>query len=227
MTNQELIYQFKLDYDKIDSFSAPELSPQEIDSYLNKGMYELIEDCESRGLESNSKITDYCKNIILPYSTSTFIAGTKPNSYLVLLPDDYRTSLLEELVISYLDCNGDIITERQPVTPISRDYYNTTTKDPFSSPWKEESYRISGELLRGNERFELLLGVNISPVTYYLDYLRNPLPIDSTINQTCELGEKAQLKIIEIAVKLAKKALQPNLLEAEIVNQKTKQQFIN
>ena len=232
MTITQMHTKFDFLFDKMATFSAPELSPADKDLILNIAQDDLIESLTKKGVEKNQEYTDYLKNIIVPYfSTSFFTDGfSKPNGVYVQLPSDYRTSVLEYVDIEYLNCKNVLTSKKTQIKPITRDYYNITQKDPFNSPWKEEVHRIAVGLKQDDPRnpyresFEL-----ISPNTitkYYLDYIKNPRAMNFSALTDCELGEKAQNKIIELGVFNSIKILKPELLEADVLHQKTKTEYI-
>lgn len=210
MTIDQIHERFLHFYDKQSNYSAPEITAEEIDIYLNREQDDFLDELMSRGLEKNGEYLDYLKNITIPYNTSTFSTGTKVNSYLVSLPSNYRSSLLEQLVINYTDCNGTTVSDRIPVVPLTRDEYNEMIYDPFNKPWKEEAKRLT----QSGGFFELILGSNILPVTYHLDYIKIPnkmqygsLYATPVSDVQCELDEKAQNIIVDKAVIRALKTL--------------------
>lgn len=220
MPIQDMHEQFLLWYDKQSNFSAPEVTPEEIDIYLNNAQYQFIKILTEQGLEKSQEWLDYLKNITTRYSVAPQASqpSNKPNGRYVALPAtpagayDYRLALLEEADVSFIDCNVQT-TARIPVIPATRDEYNKIINNPFKKPWKEEIIR----LVVDNNNFELISFPGSTITTYYLDYLREPAKIQygsqySTIppipvDVDCELESKAATKIIEIAVDLALKTM--------------------
>lgn len=220
MTIQEIHDEFLHYYDKQSNFSAPEISYGEIDIYLNYGQNTLLELVGKEGLEKKQEYLDYFKNITLPFTTSTFTTDvnlSKPNSKYVTLPPNYRVSLLEEVAVTYQNCNNVTVTKRILVTPITRDEYNKAINDPFKKPWKEEILR-----LMTNGKIELISADNIIITNYYLDYIKEPVLMDYDNNITCELDYKAIQKIIEIAVKKALKTIGDQRVSIEQLDDKIK-----
>jgi len=210
MTIQEIHEKFLHFYDKQSNYSAPEITAEEIDIYLNREQSDLVDSVAARGFERNGEYSDYLKNLTVSYNTNTITPGTKPNTYLVPIPSTYRSALLEELDLNYIDCNGTTVNTRIPVVPITRDEYNELLYDPFNKPWKEEVKRIS----QANNFFEIICSTGLTPVRYYLDYIKIPVRMAySTVyanpqpDVQCELDEKAQEIIIDKAVLRALKTL--------------------
>ncbi len=212
MLISEMHDQFLQYLDKQSNFSAPEVTPEEIDIYFNTVQHQFIELLIEEGIEKNQEYLDYVKNIILPYTT-TPLSNTptnKPNGQYVDLPTQYRTSLLEEVTIAYLDCNNVSKTDRIPVIPMTRDEYNKAIKNPFKTPWKEEILRI----VSSGNKFELIGFPGCTITKYFIDYIKEPDLMrygtqysTVTTDIQCELNEAAQIKIIEMAVKKALKTL--------------------
>ena len=208
MTIQQIHDRFLHFYDKQSNFSAPEITAEEIDIYLNRAQSDFIDDIIARGSEKNNEYSDRLKNLIIPYSTNTFVAGTKPNGYKVNIPLDYRSAQSEEVSITYADCNGTTVSKRIPVVPITRDEYNDFIKDPFNLPWFEEVKRLA----QSNNQFEIICSSTLTPTTYYLDYLKIANSMQNgaqystpLVDIQCELDETAQHIIVDKAVLIALK----------------------
>lgn len=233
MSVAEMHQQFLHWFDKQSNFSAPEVTPEEIDIYLNNAQYYMLEILTEKGIERNQDWLDYTKNITVSYSTTpaSHQADNKPNGQFVTLPSDYRLSLLEEAVISYRDCNNVTKNSRVPVVPITRDEYNKIIWNPFKQPWKEEVIRLTAQ---GNVntssatnvgQFEVISFSGATVTNYYLDYIKNPSSIrygtqysTPTTDVSCELDSKAATKVVELAVKLALKTLGDERVKIEQLN---------
>lgn len=101
------------------------------------------------------------------------------------------------------------------ILPVSRDTYSTDIDNPFRKPYNEQILRLVGNNpgIPGGT-YELVFPPNVVPVNYRLDYLRNPVQMrygtvysTPTTDVQCELNTEAQIKIIDIAVQNAFKAL--------------------
>ena len=216
MTVDQMHFRFKLRFDKIDSFSLPEYSPEEIDELLNMAQQFLIVQVTKDGIEKTEENMDYLKNVTRAFKSTTFISNSsnKPNGVYVNLPSDYRTALLEEADVSYIGCGGSTTSYRATVIPTTRDRYNRVIKDPFNKPDEKNILRLVSENVSGAESFELVSSDGCTITSYYLDYIREPRRIQHgtqyatpTSDVDCELSEKAQEKVIEIAVDLAMDSL--------------------
>tara|TARA_R110000868_G_scaffold106128_2_gene291189 strand:+ start:5164 stop:5856 length:693 start_codon:yes stop_codon:yes gene_type:complete len=208
---QETHEQFLHWYDKQANFASPEVTPEEIDLYLNNAQYQFLKILTEQGLEKSQEWLDYTKNITKSYSTTLVSSSNKPNGFYVDLPIDYKLVLLEEADVTYSFC-GIEQAKRIPVVPTTRDEYNKVVQNPFKAPWKEELVRLTAD---GN-RFEVIGFPGSTLITYHMDYLKEPQRIqygsqyagfNPPPDQDCELDSKATLKIIEIAVQLALKTM--------------------
>lgn len=212
-------------YDKQSNFSAPEVTPEEVDIYLNNAQYYFIKILTEKGLEKSQEWLDYLKNITTSYQVAPQAVqpSNKPNGRYVALPAtpaiayDYRLALLEEATISFTDC-GVTKTARVPVIPMTRDEYNKVVNNPFKKPWKEEIIRLVSD----SNNFELVTFPGSTIVLYYLDYLREPAKITygsqysvPVADVDCELESKAATKIVEIAVELALRTMNDPRLQLE------------
>jgi len=217
MSVQDMHEQFLHWYDKQSNFSAPEVTPEEVDIYLNNAQYQFMKILTEQGLEKSQEWLDYLKNITTAYSVAPqpAVASNKPNGRYVALPAtpanvyNYRLALLEEVAVTFTNC-GVSTTARIPVIPATRDEYNKIVSNPFKKPWKEEIIRLVSD----SNNFELITFPGSVINTYYLDYLREPTKITygsqysvPIPNVNCELESKAATKIIEIAVELALKTV--------------------
>jgi len=179
-------------FDKQANFASPEVTPEEIDLYLNNAYYQFLKVLTEQGLEKSQEWLDYTKDLTRSYNTTTFTTGTKPNGVLVQLPDfintaflttpyEYRLALLEEVDITFTDC-GTQVTKRIPVIPVTRDEYNKLISNPFKKPWKEEIIRLVSDYT-GNPNtsstsntnyFEVIGFTGATITTYYLDCIKEP-----------------------------------------------------
>jgi len=205
----EMHEQFLHFYDKQSNFTSPEVTAEEIDLYLNYAQEQFIKYLTEKGLEKSQEWVDYARNLILSVTLPITGTGSKPNSYTITLPEDYRTALLEEAGITILledaACDGET-TLRVPVVPITRDEYSKAIKNPFKKPWREEILRST----RSIDQFELIAFPGCTINNYYLDYLKVAAKIQygdayatPIANVDCEFEAKGASKIVEMAVSFA------------------------
>lgn len=217
MTISEMHFEFKQLMDKMDSLQNPNLEPEEIDVLLNRAQNDLINYLTRDGLEKTQTNQDLIKNILDNYTTSTFsvTADSKTKSKFVVLPDNYRKAIQEEVRISYVDCKNVLQTPYVEVKPITHAEYNDDRKNPFKQPNTNKVLRLATFKIGSDETYELISSEGVTITNYYLRYYRNPLemayatqyPVPGT-DVDCELSIEAQREIIKRAVILASKALE-------------------
>ncbi len=107
MLISEIHNRFKIKYDKIDSNSNPELTPEAIDSLLNIAQDQYIDKVYKEGIELTQEYQDALAPITKRYSTVGFFTDSfsETNGKYLNLPDDYRRALMEQVNISYPGCN--------------------------------------------------------------------------------------------------------------------------
>jgi hypothetical protein len=203
MTGPEMIHEFKLGLDKIDSFSVPNLLDSEAYSILNNAYEQVItqrlygNNTRREAVEETQKRIDDLRNLTHNYSydlsTISNTDANKPNGIFVPLPTDYRHAIQEEIKVTYIECNTSV-TNRQRVVPRTHDEYDNIVDDPFNQPYSDEIIRLP----YNSNQFELIGDSLTTLLTYYLRYIKQPLPISPT--QSCELALHTHREIVAIAV---------------------------
>lgn len=206
MQLSEMHTSFKHLIDKQSNYSAPEITPEEIDMYLNLSYHDLLTSLSKAGIEKNQDWVDYTRNItksynFIPYSNSL----NKPHGVFIELPDDYRLALLEEVTIQCVSCHEQV-TKRIGVRPITRDQYSKIIVDPFGKSWEEEVVKLSNS----EGIIEVIGSPDITITKYYLDYIIEPEPIRygteygvPLTNVDCQLEKKAAKELVYMAVNKA------------------------
>lgn len=224
-----MVIEFKIGVDKIDSYNSSLLLPEEIDTFLQNAYEEFIETRMSgfnehrTGLEQTQKRMDDLKGLMSTYSTSTFSTGSLNNSKFVSLPDDYRHAVQESVLI---ECTNELTrgSKEVEVIPIDHGKYNRLMKNPFTAANEKRVLRLSYQ-----DKHELIYK-DITPATYRMRYIREPLKIDSaqvrtplglTSGQTIELDESTHREIVAIAVSNALEAIMSPRFQSKLVLNKT------
>jgi hypothetical protein len=197
--------------DKQSNYTAPEITPEEVDIYLNLAQVKLMDYFTEEGVEKNQNWADMTKNVTKSYVFTPYTNSTnKPNGFYINLPSDYRLTLLETATITYPGCAGVPTTNRVTVTPITRDMYNKIVVNPFGKAWKEEILRLVSDA----NKYELIADTGITVTTYYLDYLAQPPKIEygsqystPSPDVDCVLETKAAEQVIYMGVNMALQTL--------------------
>lgn len=260
MSIQEMHKKFRVYFDKIDSFSAAEYTPEAIDIILNKAQDIVLEELINTGLEKTQTFSDYLSSIIVKRTINTFSTDSESevNGKYINIPSDYRKFLMDRVVLKVPDCvfstyiengveyivtegtviynnniyiKGNIFTGYQgystykgsgkiskvklvnsKVRPVTRDTYQMDIRNPFKKPSTETVLRLEYKNL-----FEIIIDDSSVLYQYKIDYIRNPVqmkycsaysvPCVPVSDVDCELSLEAQIKIIDVAVQLAKTIL--------------------
>ena len=227
---------FRLELDKTLSFAGPDIYPEEIDLWLNKGMSDWIaqrafgNNPRKQSAEETQKRIDDLRSITTNYqydcSTISTTADNKPNGIFVPLPSDYRHSLEEEATIRLTDCVGQSEDRRIQVNDRLHDKYNRMVRDPFNDPYDWEIYRLSYGNYNNVPVFELV-GDGINHIIYYhMRYVRTPKSIKygtvytvPSTNQDCELASHTHREVVKTAINLILSNIESN--RTVISNQET------
>lgn len=212
--------QFKIGVDKTDVLNSANFLPEEIDQYLSDAQEEFIEqraygnNFKRLSIEETQKRVKDLQSIQFNTNISTFIvnADNKPNGAFVELPLDYRHADNEEVTLTYLDCNNQVVTTRVPVVALTHDEYNRINQNPFATPNLDRIYRLPFGRFNNREHYELIKAPNQTLVTYHLRYLKNPTKIDLAQiltplglpgNAQGDLTDESYREIIRLAIRNA------------------------
>ena len=179
-----------------------------VDYYINKAQdnifqkyYERFEKAEDKRFALDELIT------VSELSSSTDLSsnqeGIKENGVIWAMPEYFHYSVEE----SAIDDDSNII----PVKPITRDFYNSNIKNPFTKPNHEIIWRLDHKPSTDDTPFsdgtypkrrELITdGRDI--VTYVVTYIKRPTELNIASNVVCDLGYKATGELVIEAVRLA------------------------
>lgn len=212
MTIQELIYQFKLKYDKLDSNDFPKLEIPQIIALLNESQTIMVEKIY-KAFEEDQGNTDSLEIIHikdLPLINYT-LTNKNPNEYSAPLPTNYL-----HLTRSYSYglnemCGTQILYDIQYSHNELNEVLQDTNRKP-SYDWQEIPIVISQD-----KKFGYTDGT-FTLVNTKIEYLRNPTKMDMagythfdgspSTNVNCEFGEDLQEQILSLALMIAKGVVQ-------------------
>jgi hypothetical protein len=236
MTTPEILDYMKLRLDVLASGGAPHYDDADYSIFFNKAQKDTVRKLynpkANQGFEGAEETEKRSKELVQlkdTYTTATFLNGTRPNSYLLNLPDDYWLTLTENAIISYMNpCNVQV-TDNVPVKPVKEDYYNSNIKNPYKRPYEGKIWRMDRERDLINfpvsptnpKRHELILNSNLTPLSYFCVYYRIPKDVDLTnINDFCELDEMIHDVIADHAVQLMMQSTERPNLESKMIENK-------
>ncbi len=197
MTVNEMHIKFRILLDRIEADYYKNILPEEIDSFLNDAQERYVKQRVSGNnylkltFEETQKRTDDLRTILIPttpLAISSSQTGAKPFGIFYDLPSDYMFAWQEEAEISYLDCNGNTVSDRLPFMGITYDQYNIMKNDPFAISSPSNTFEAFGLRLMSGSGIEALTFNNFTIITYYLTYLKKPAVITYSTNTTVLSG---------------------------------------
>lgn len=217
MSIQELVYKFKLEYDKLDSNDYPKVEIPQIILFLNKSQRITVEkaynpDDNGKGFETDQLSIDDLEaihiknNPLLAYT----LTGSNPNEYSIDLSQ--LTYEYLHLTRSYSYGKNDVCgTQILKNIQYTHNELNEVLTDPNRNPnfyWQEIPIVISQ-----NKVFGYTDGT-FSLTTGKLEYLRVPTQMDMagythfdgtpSTNVDCEFPDYMQERILSLALMIAK-----------------------
>lgn len=219
MIISEMHQSFKILVDKIDSFNAANILPEEIDFFLQEAYEEFLEqraygtNVRKETFEETQKRMDDLSGLVTAATCIVFPNNSinYPNGQFVVLPDNYRHAVNEYAEITCISSNL-ATPKRVKVFPVTHDVIEPIVNNPFTKPGIERFYRLGFDKYNGQRVFEIVTdGINYLN-SYKLRYIREPLKIDlAQIRvplglsgaQSIELAPHTHREIINIAVENA------------------------
>jgi hypothetical protein len=187
MTSKEMVIEFKVILDKVDTQSYPDFHVEQIYLFINKAINEYVTQLRS-SFELTQQIADDGKALIKEITVTP--TELTPDVFGIGFPLDYFY-LLRCNAVTLLD--GDSIKARMVYT--QNDDIEVILDDPFNKPKPHKvpyTYQKNGLLIYSDDTFA------ISKVK--LVYLREPSKVDS--ENGCDL-EQIHSSIVSRAVQLA------------------------
>ncbi len=176
--------------------------------WLNRSMDTFIKNTllgntpRGNSVEQTQKQTENIRTLIIENSITPTVGALedKPNSYIAVLPSNYKYPLSEEVLIELTDLKGDIVTLRQGITETTSDRYRSDIDNPYSE------YRVHYDEAKPLRMFkdnsvELITDGNYTVDKYFLRYIRIPEKINLG-GIDCELPEFVHDEIVDLAVML-------------------------
>lgn len=200
--------EFRAGYDKSNSLSYPDFSPEEIDLFINKSISFIVKErysgnnLKKESVEETQKRRDDLREL----TTNAKILGpfiskddNKDNGYFVTLPENYWFALEEDAIIGYYDCHNDLRYGRATVKPITHDRYNKIKNDPFNKPNKIEVLCLP----YNTRQNEIIIDQESTLEEYIIRYIRKPAEVSLSAGISCDLSEHLHREIIDTAVNIA------------------------
>lgn len=194
MTSIEMLREFKVGMDKIDSDSYPEIYPEQIFMFINKAIDEIVE-AGRRVFEKDAVITDSFKSLIDP--RPTILKPTKfDNEYIFSLDElDYLYYIRASVKVAVGNKEGiaRIVVEQQDTIEVVLD-------DPHRKP---KPYKVP--ILFANDSIIAYGAPSFIIKELILTYLRKPKKVSKSVD--CDLDENLHHKVVDTAIQLALNSL--------------------
>jgi len=228
MTVQEMHYDFKIKFNKLDSNVYRDFQVPEIDWLLNEAQEVFlkqrygINNTTQKGFEGSQKRIDDLRNLVMKNVSLSPVTQVDTVSYEAELPDNYIFAIRVQSVVTKTSCPDKTLVCK----PTQHDDLSNCLLDPNYNPsyeWGEMPivYGTISNLTAGANRIFGYTDGSFTVTSFILDYLREPariafpggvlggqyiLPDGSTIalpNQDCELPEHTHREIVDIATLIA------------------------
>jgi hypothetical protein len=232
MTKQEFLTRFYLEADKISTLSGPGYKPTELEKFAtiaqealvlerytpNNKYREGFEETEKRVQDLGELVTI---KQITPATTSSLnlpngVFCTLPNTQLADptdFSDVFWLPILEYVITKSTDsCKNN---KRVQIKDIKHLELEQLLQDPFNRPSIEWVFRLRVD----NLRHELITDGTFEVKSYYVRYIRKPLPIDLQTNlteQVSELSDHVHQELLEKTILMVYKS---NDEQQKLVNQ--------
>lgn len=200
MTSLMMQADFELQISQIDNIEKP--NSEDIFYFLNQAALKFVKtrysgiNYKGEAFEQSQKRMDDLRTLVKESTIST-TAGSKPNSYVAILPADYFVTLAEEVTITFTNCSGNLVSSVESITECTLDTYSFKVRDPLEahnlhldSAYPLRMY-IDGKVC-------LISDGNYTVPTLYLTYLK--LPNTISISTQCDLPSHTHTEIVKIAV---------------------------
>tara|TARA_R110000803_G_scaffold34127_2_gene74662 strand:- start:2150 stop:2902 length:753 start_codon:yes stop_codon:yes gene_type:complete len=230
MTVEEMQYDFKIKFNKLDSNDYRDFQVPEIDWLLNEAQEVFlkqrygINNTTQKGFEGSQKRIDDLRNLVMKNISLSPVTQviSDPVSYEGTLPPDYIFAIRVQAVVNKHTCGDKTLVCK----PIQHDDLSNCLLDPNYNPsyeWGEMPIvygTLSANAADANRIFGYTDG-SFTVTSFILDYLREPkriafpggvpgnvynlpngLPVNLP-NQNCELPEHTHREIVDIATLIA------------------------
>lgn len=200
MTSIEMLREFKVEIDKIDSSSYPEIYDEQIFMYINRSIDELVN--QGRIIfEINQTVTDNLKSLIPPQPVEILPTLQTPTesifsldnqSYLFYIRSHFKTKVGE-------------ISGMAQTKVTQHDDIEIVLDDPYNKP---KPYKVP--ITFGRNSITAYSTPDFTITALYLVFVKSPAVVNATTD--CDLDKQTHYKIINRAVQLAEISLgYPNI----------------
>ncbi len=202
MLLSELIQEFRVKLDKLDTESYPEIPNEVVVLLINEACKRFVKQryggTNAKGLsfEESQKRSDDTRTVVQYATIPVGAAGFWQNSNNYSLPADYWFSVIEQIDVVCNDCNGVSQTNRVGLDAIQHNNINEVEVDPFNKP---EDLTVN-RVMQGNN----IVAMHASDCTVgdlYIGYISNNFVVSiADLANQYPMPDHAQSEIIDVAV---------------------------
>lgn len=217
MTAAQIEFRFDNIYERFASLGAPGYPTDAKSDFLTQAMETAIKqrynwkaNPNKTGFEETEKRRRDLASLVKFKTYTTFGAGFLPNSYTVQLPDTLVTNPTDysdvAWFITYEACTiNKVCSPNFLVKEVTYQELNNLLIDPFNKPAADRwIFRTDYE----NRIVALVTDGTFAPVSYTINYIRKPQPVDLQNNIGFpDINDELQAEIIEKAVTLASESI--------------------
>jgi hypothetical protein len=205
--------------DKINSFQADTLLPEEIDLELNKAIGRFVNtkygknNLYNKGFEETQKRIDDLRVLVTDHSLKFQYLETSVNDTHVYssseFPEDYRFMLKGLGVVKYKDnCTAlnskeqemlvdieSFVEKKSSIRFVQQDDILTLLSDPFNTTTKEKP------LITIEDKMLMVFTSDIFIIdSVKLTYIKNPVIVSLSLGNSCELALHTHQEIVDMAI---------------------------
>lgn len=196
MTSLEMLREFKVGMDKIDSDSYPEIYPEQIFMFINKAIDNLVR--EGRAVfEKDQMIIDNLKSLI-PKRPAKLIATKVKDT------EEYEFDLRNIDYLFYIRANIRIkVGDRTGISAVKveqHDDIEIILDDPHNKP---KAHKVPITFARNTITAYGDTGFTIQELN--LTYVKKPAKVSKTVD--CDIDEQLHYAIVDAAIAIAMESL--------------------
>jgi hypothetical protein len=183
---QEKLIAFGYKAERIDSYLAQKLLNEALFMFIERYVPLLKENEIAR-----KKLHPLINNAELTPAVHSSTNNISTYGVTITLPSDFHKTLNEYITTS---------TDTVDVKPIDYDEYNSNRLNPWRKPYSNLVWRL--DLNIAGREHELIPDSTITIVKYRIRYIRKPLTIDISTNNTCDLRVEDHEEVVNLAISI-------------------------
>lgn len=192
----------------VQSLNYVDFTREEKDWWINQAILAFVSErfsgYKGLGFEESQKRIEDLRILVEDAVISPSGVGSKPNSKVFNLPDNYWIADEEEVGIGVTGTAEGNVSKRVGITECAGDQYRFHIDNPFSAHLLDAG---KAKPLRTfiKSQVEIVGDGNYSVDSYYLRYLRKPAQVNSLSSPqiSCDLNEFNHNDVIEMATRMA------------------------